>query len=402
MSLYQYAREGDVERIRDALSSERAVVRRRAAEHLGELVATDDQASLDALLRVASDDADEQTRAAAVDALAAIGTPAVEQLLAAFTGHDEAGAEWVTVRRLAAALDADRPELRIAAVHALADLDDASAVPVVVDALSDPDPRVRRRACRACGTIADPRAVPALVDRLTDVPPVRRAAANALGTIGTDAALEPLVELLDDADESIRRTAAGALGSASTARPIEPLASALGDPSPVVREAAVYSLLGLLSNAPTERSHAIRDRVVETLRDVDDSGVVDPLVEILTAGQETRQRRNAAWILGRIADPNASTAVEALAAALGDDDAQTARFATTSLATLGGPVVEDRVLDRLDAEYPASVRANAVFVLGRIGGRETLERIEALTDDESPAVRKRAFSAVTALRSGGV
>jgi len=164
----------------------------------------------------------------------------------------------------------------------------------------------------------------------------------------------------------------------------------------------VYSLLGLLSNAPTERSHAIRDQVVETLRDVDDDGVVDPLVEILSAGQETRQRRNAAWILGRIADPHASAAVEALAAALGDDDAQTARFATTSLAALGGPVVEDRLLDRLDPEYPASVRANAVFVLGRIGGRETLERIEALTDDESPAVRKRAFSAVTALRSGGV
>jgi HEAT repeat protein len=88
--------------------------------------------------------------------------------------------------------------------------------------------------------------------------------------------------------------------------------------------------------------------------------------------------------------------------ALGDDDAQTARFATTSLAALGGPIVEDRLLDRLDPEYPTSVRANAVFVLGRIGGRETLERIEALTDDESPAVRKRAFSAVTALRSGGV
>ena len=402
MSLYQYAREGDVERIRDALSSERAVVRRRAVELLGDLAAPDDQASIDALLRVASDDADDRARAAAVDALAALGEAAVEQLLAAFTGHEAAGAEWVTAHRLAAALDADRPELRIAAVHALAGLDDPSTVPVVVDALSDPDPRVRRRACRACGTIADPRAVPALVDRLTDVPQVRRAAANALGSIGTDPALDPLIELLGDADESIRRTAAGALGGASTARPVEPLAEALGDPSPVVREAAVYSLLGLLSNAPTERSHAIRDQVVETLRDVDDSGVVDPLVEILSAGQETRQRRNAAWILGRIADPHASAAVEALAAALGDDDAQTARFATTSLAALGGPVVEDRLLDRLDADFPVSVRANAVFVLGRIGGRETLERIETLTDDESPAVRKRAFSAVTALRSGGV
>ena len=402
MSLYQYAREGDVERLRDALASERAVVRRRAAEHLGELVEATDQASIDALLRVATDDADEATRAVAVDALAAVGEAAVEQLLAAFTGHDDAGAEWVTARRLAAALDADRPELRIAAVHALAGLDDPSVVSAVTGALSDPDARVRRRACRACGTIADPRAVPALVDRLTDVPPVRGAAANALGSIGTDAALDPLVDLLDDADESIRRTAAGALGGASTARPVEPLAAALGDPSPVVREAAVYSLLGLLSNAPTERSHAIRDQVVETLRDVDDDGVVDPLVEILDAGQETRQRRNAAWILGRIADPRASAAVEALVAALGDDDAQTARFATTSLAALGGPVVEDRLLDRLDPEYSASVRANAVFVLGRIGGRETLERIEALTDDESPAVRKRAFSAVTALRSGGV
>lgn len=42
-----------------------------------------------------------------------------------------------------------------------------------------------------------------------------------------------------------------------------------------------------------------------------------------------------------------------------------------------------------------------MFVLGQVGGQETLNRLEEFTDDESPAVRKRVFSAVSKLRAGG-
>ena len=402
MSLYQHAREGNVDRLRDALASDSTAVRKRAVELLGELGEGDDQATIDGLLRAATVDEDPGVRGAAVDALDEVGREALEQLLAELTGGSGSEAEWVTARRFARALEAERAELRIAAANALARLDEPSALPAIVGALSDPDPRVRLRACHACGTFADPRAVPGLVERLDDDPRVRRAAANALGAVGTDRALDPLIDLLEDPDESLRRIAAGALGNASDPKPVEPLARALGDESAVVRNAAVYSVIELLSNVPTEHSHAVRDRVVSELKAADDETVVEPLVEILTEGTQRRQRRNAAWILGRVADPNSEPAVEALAGALDDDDGQTAQFAATSLTNLGGPVAEDRLLDRLGTERPDDARAKAVFVLGQIGGRETLNRLEDLTDDESSAVRKRVFSAVSKLRAGGV
>lgn len=402
MSLYQHAREGNIERLRDALNSDATAVRKRAVELLGELAEPDDQATIDGLLRAATGDGDPGVRGAAVDALDEIGQAALEQLLTELTGGDDGTeAEWVTARKFARALEAKRPELRIAAANALARLDEPSALPAIVDALDDPDPRVRLRACYACGTIADPRAVPGLTERLDDDPRVRRAAANALGAIGTDRALGPLVDLLEDPDESLRRIAAGALGNANNPTPVEPLARALGDESAVVRNAAVYSIIELLSNVPTEHSHAVRDRVVSELKAADDGTVVDPLVEILTEGKQRRQRRNAAWILGRVADPDSGPAIEALATALGDDDQQTAQFAATSLASLGGPTVEDRLLERIGEEHPEETRAKAVFVLGQVGGQETLNRLEELTDDESAAVRKRVFSAVSKLRAGG-
>ena len=402
MSLYQHARDGNVERLRDGLGSESAAVRKRATEFLGELGDINDQPTVDGLLRAATTDDDPEVRGAAVDALDEIGEEALERLLKELTGGGGGSeAEWVTARKFARALQADRPELRMAAARALGRLEDGSGLQHLVEALSDEDPRVRLRACEACGTFADPRAIPGLTERLDDEPRVKRAAANALGNIGTDQALAPLLDLLDDGDEPLRRIAAGALGKANNPEPVEPLARALGDESAVVRNAAVYSIIELLSNVPTQQSHAVRDRVVSELKAADDETVVDPLAEILSKGQQSRQRRNAAWILGRVAEPESALAVEALADALADEDPQTAQFAATSLKSLGGPIVEDRLLDRIGTEHPEQARAKAVFVLGQVGGQETLNKLEGFTDDESSAVRKRVFSAVSTLRAGG-
>lgn len=404
MSLYELARDGEVERLRDALNSDSDVVRRRAAELLGELADGDDQPTIDVLLRAATRDEAERVRGEAIDALDQVGQSAVEQLLRELTGgnaHTGTDADWATARRFARALSADRPELRMAAANALGRLNDPETVPALVEALEDDDPRVRLRACRACGSIADPRCVPALIARLEDQPRIRHAAANALGAIATDRALAALIELLADDDESIRRIAASALGEANNARPIEPLARALSDDSEIVRKAAVYSILELLSNVPTDRSHAVRDQVVSQLQLTGDETAVEPLVEILAKGRQDRQRRNAAWILGRIADPESSSAITALADALADEDDRTAQFAATSLASIGGPVVETALLDRLDPDVPDEARAKAAFVLGQVGGTQARERLEALTDDDSEAVRKRAFAAVSKLRAGG-
>jgi len=189
---------------------------------------TTDQPSIDVLLRAATGDEDAQVRGGAVDALDEIGEAALEQLLSELTGTKGSEAEWVTARKFARALPADRPELRMAAANALGRPTrrrERSPAPrrgarrrgrprqaPGVSGLRD----LRRSACN-----------PGLTERLDDEPRVRRAAAaNALGNIGTDRALSPLLDLLDDADESLRRIAAGALGKANNPEPVEPLARA--------------------------------------------------------------------------------------------------------------------------------------------------------------------------------
>jgi len=64
MSLYQHARDGNAERLRDAMGSDSAAVRKRAAEFLGEVADHGDQPSIDVLLRAATGDEDAQVRGA--------------------------------------------------------------------------------------------------------------------------------------------------------------------------------------------------------------------------------------------------------------------------------------------------------------------------------------------------
>ncbi|WP_129115122.1 HEAT repeat domain-containing protein [Halegenticoccus tardaugens] len=404
MSLYQLEREGDVDELLSLLwESDSPAVRRRAAEVLGR-TGTDESAELvRGVVRAARTDDEPAVRAAAIDALDELGPSAIDRLLVEMTGAEVGDeADWVTARRYVRALSADPPELRMAAANALGRLGDERNVSGLVDALCDEDARVRARAADALGRIGDPRAVDGLVALLTDPDAeARRAAADALAGVGTDRALAALLGLLDDASEPLRVIAAGALGDAGDERPVSRLAAALADESDAVRRAAALSLLELLSNAPRERSHAVREAVVAELADAGDEAVVSPLVDVLSEGTRRPQRRNAAWLLGRVAvaDDVAERVVDALCDALADEDASTAQFAATSLATLGGDAVERRLLGVVgDASAPPTARSKAAFVLGRIGGersRETLGKVRDEATDEE--VRRSVFAALAKL-----
>lgn len=403
MSLYQLARDGDADEILTALwESDSVAVRARAAELLGELADETDGELVRGVVEAAVDDDDETVRAAAIDALDEMGEAAVERLLAEMTGANvEGGADWVTVKRFASALSADQPELRMAAANALGRLGDRDATPALVKRLGDPDPRVRIRAATACGSIGDPRSVGALVDLLSDDRrDVKRAAADALANVGDDRALRALRGLLDDDSETIRWVAVSALGEANSARPVTDLAAALGDESALVRRAAVFSIIGLLSNAPRQQSHQVREAVVSELAAVDDDVVVGPLVELLEESVQRPQRRNAAWLLGRVTpDTEADAVVDALVAVLDDDDEPTAQFAATSLSKVGDGYAERRLLDLVtDVEADPKAQAKAVFVLGQIGTDRSRERLERLTNEsDDQEVRRRAFAALSKL-----
>ncbi|MFC7080010.1 HEAT repeat domain-containing protein [Halorussus caseinilyticus] len=400
-SLFELEKTGDVDKLTTLLTqSNSEPVRQRSADILGEVDAEDHEV-VDPLVTAAQSDDSEAVRAAAIDALDQ--RHEVERLVAALTGEEipTDGAEWARAEALVETLSADQPELRMASANALGRLGNKAGTKALIQRLGDPDQRVRARAARALGRIEDPRAISALRKRLKDPSvEVRREAADSLGRIGGEESLAALLDLLDDESETIRRIAANSLGNFGSEEPLDALVSLLTDESETVRRAAVFSLIELLSNAPGQKSHDLRERMVEKLSANDHRSVVDSLVDILDQGTQPHQRRNAAWLLGRVTgERNREAAIEALASVLDDKDGMTAQFAATSIAKVGGEVAEDALLDVLDdSEASSDARAKAAFTLGKVGGERAQNRLDDIidnTDDEE--VRKRAFSALSKL-----
>ena len=403
MSVYRLERNNEVEQLTDVVvESDSPAVRQRAAAALAEVeTATDAEDDVvDTLATVAEDDEDRDVRAAAIDALDRLGDEAIERYLADAVDATGDGAAWVRSEALAEVLDEPVPELRIAAVTLLGRMGNAAAVPAVADRLDDEDHRVRERAARACGRLADPRAVDPLLDRTRDdVPTVRREVATALGSIGGSAAASGLAEMVDDPGSGVRRAAVTALGEVGDPSTVQTVTEALTDDHQRVRRAAVYALLSLMANAPAERSHEVREEVLTELREAPGSVVVASLTEILGEAQESNRRRNAAWLIGRVAPGEGTEALDALVEALGDDDQMTAKMAATSLTELGADRTEQRLIEVVeDTGRSSGARANAAFALGQVGGEPARAALDDLVDDtEDEEIRKRAFTALSRL-----
>ena len=403
MSLYQAEKDGDLDALVGYLArSGNETVRERAARLLG--VFEGEQVT-EALIESVDTDDSPAVRAAAVDSLDAIGIEAVFACMERIASFERASeADWVAVDDIAAVLDSPQPEIRMAAASALAHLDEPRAVSVLTHALSDSDPRVRERVARACGSLGHPQAIVPLEARFDDESAdVRREAAVALGRIATDSALSVLLDRIDDSSETVRYIVVSALGESGRPEPVAALAEATADPSPLVRRAAVLSVVELLSGAPAERSHAIREAVSETLSATDDPSVLDPLIEILESGDRSVQKRNAAWLLGQLTGPaRKRRVVDGLISLLDDDDGLTAQVAVTSLVSIGDTAAEQRLLTfALDERRNENARAKAVFALGQIGDERTRERLDRLIDTtNADPVRRQAFSAVAKLDGG--
>jgi HEAT repeat protein len=406
MSLYQLERDGEVqELIRVLRESDKERVQTRAAELLGNFPEHDDRRDVvNALVDGAQSDSDAVT-AAAIDSLDELGEGAIEQLIGDMAGVnlERDAADWVTAKAFMQALDADVPELRMAAANGLGRLEQADSVPKLAERFQDSDPRVRARAARSAGKIGDSRATDPLESLLTDPKgAVRREAAEALGNIGNRQALQTLLPMYEDDSEQVRRIAVGAFGNFENDKPVDYLIEALSDDSATVRRTAVYSLIELLSNVPTDRSHDIRDTVVDKLSNTDDESVVVPLVEILEETTQAAQRRNTAWLLGRVAgQAQRGRVIDSLVEALRDDDQMLRQFAATSLAELGGEdnMVERRLLRLLeDDDVDPQVKGQAIFTLGKVGTDRSRKTLDKLIDEtEHDIVRKKAFSAISKL-----
>jgi len=209
-----------------------------------------------------------------IDQVAAIGLPAVPQLINAMKAspHTSSAAQEALVKigrpAVPALIEALRHRnvlIRALAAEVLGEIGDAGAVEAMLPLLQERTDWVRREAVTALGKLGDPRAGDALLAMLGDTDlEVREVAAEALGRLKHAAAVEPLWRALDDRCENVQVAAAVALEQLNAT---EILLDALCHGSADVRACVAFDLAPEALSAP-QRARA-REALLANLADPD-------------------------------------------------------------------------------------------------------------------------------------
>jgi HEAT repeat protein len=243
-----------VEPLMAALKDTDSRVRRAAAIKLGKI---NDPRVVEPLI-VALKDSDNEVRNDAEDSLGEIKDPRAAQLLVLSLRKTEvqdqvAGAlakiGAPAVDALVAASSDSDPMVRKGATYALRESEAATSVrvrDVLVAELKDTDAGVRNAATSAMEKIKDPRAVQALTEELHDSDPgVRRGAIDALVAIGGGNAAESLISELHDTDPLVREGAIDAVHKIGDARAVGSLVDLVNGGEPDEERKATRALLDI-------------------------------------------------------------------------------------------------------------------------------------------------------------
>jgi HEAT repeat protein len=204
-----------------------------------------------------------------------------------------------------------------------------------------------------------------------DDPLVRRYAAWALGELEDTRGVRPLIERLEDRDADVRLLAAWGLGEIKDHMAIQPLIELLRDDDPLVREMAVLALGEIEHPAAVEplteayrREVELREPVIWALGEIG-SREADAARNAIFADWGRGSWENDEVWTGRLGSDEARAVardVDALTAALVEDDPRMRRSAAEMLGRLGDERAVDRLLDALRDPEP-SVRAMAIWAL---------------------------------------
>ncbi len=432
------------------LKSEAAPARQRAAAVLGRM-GTRAQPAIPALIEVARKEPQEN---AFTDALAQIGTPALQPLVdqLSVSGTEARNREWVFralhgmgstgLTTLATALSSPTASIRAGAATALASMavDSPPIIKSLLALTADKDNSVRAAALRAVATIRSERetVLPKLEAALTDGDAeVRRAAVVGLASIGAGnkIGVEGLIELLGDPDPAVQRNtlqSLAALGAGAKAavpeivkrldvpelrsNAIETLGKVGEDAKPAIpkltefassgpddlRLAAMQALNGIGRPAaaalPTlykAMSAENRDLRIQALLALDrietNDDQLHPIVLAALQNETGAVRRTAAQVAKRFGD-GAQDCVPALLSML---DRDTDR--PTAIATLRAMKIHDiaQLLSVLD-DRSFTVRIFVCEALAKLGpeAKEALPALQKKADGDIDAVKSAAQKAI--------
>jgi serine/threonine protein kinase/HEAT repeat protein len=352
ISLGEY---GGLDLIAAKLDAKDPGTRRLAARALGEI---GDRKSLPALIALANDK-DWTLRIAAAAAIVAI-VGLDPQVLA------QASVDWTK-----GALESQDWAVRKAAAGVLADLPEKQAVPLLAQAIADPDPNVRIAASKSAGKMKSADAaqkVTAAVKAESD-PQVKEQQVKALGEIGSPVAHDTLAQIAEEPGR-IGVFAAGSLIAVGDASGKAKLDAAVAAPAVELRLAAVQAA-----------STAKNPIVVPTLK----IGVADRVFEV---------RFTAAEGLATFMAEKAA-AVPVLTAALESKDVGVIGRALAALTRLGEQI-EDKVqtpAEMLDSADP-KLRLAAVPIVRAMPTSEGVPLLRRLVADPDQDVRHAGVDAI--------
>lgn len=280
------------------------------------------------------------------------------------------------------------------------------AVKPLCSALDRSLPKIHRRnVIRALGGLREPSAILPLLHNLSSTYyVVRRATTRALSAMGeeavsgllpmvevSDVPLEPLLrEAEEQANTRLRLRAIRALGEIKSAAAIRPLRRIMKELDPDLTKTTQEALskIGLAAWG--------RCAAVVTLGNIGSPKAVPALIRALKDHSEN-VRREAARALARVPDP---CSIPHLMAVLeGDEDTPVRRQAGATLRALGSqnPEVAQSFRKALqDASW--EVRAEAARALGRIDDEKSVAALIEALDDPSYTVKASAENALANLR----
>jgi HEAT repeat protein len=269
--------------------------------------------------------------------------------------------------------------------------------------LDDPDTYVRVAAVTALAELNDRDAIDDLRKRLKDSwSDVRRAAAQALGKLGAGQAVLPdLRNLLEDDYPQVSHAAAEALGDLSPGDPIgeQRLLGLIKTDDPIRSSGAIRGL-GLLQNVKEiskvtpylKASHwAVREAAAEALGqlasdkalgDAARQEVIDSLI-LLLRDSDFKPRAAAADSLGRL---GAKAAVRPLLNLFTDQDSAVSGAAAEALGEINVEAEDVKKIEGLLGDSNPDVRVAACLALSRLKASDALEFVRPLLDDPDPNV----------------